>query len=111
MVSEYSVQFTDKSLSDLDEITGYLVENFGQLTAAKRLIDEVEKELQLVCRYPQSGSLVVNEYIHRNDIRKLVIEKYLLYYYADIEKEKIVVLRFVYGKRDINTILREMELG
>ena len=108
MASEYSLQFTGKALADLDEITGYLVTSLGQRPAAQRLVDTVEKELQTVCRFPESGTLVVNDFLRRNDIRKLVIDKYLLYYLADSDTERIIVLRFVYGKRDLNDILREM---
>ena len=38
-----------------------------------------------------------------------MIEKYVLYYLADSESQRIIVLRVVYGKRDLTEIMKEME--
>ena len=108
MASEYSFQFTEKALSDLDEITDYLVNTLGQRPAAQSLIDKTDQEIHVICRYPESGTPVINEYIRRSDIRKLVVEKYVLYYITDKENQKNIVLRIVYGKRDLETIMREL---
>ena len=89
MDSEYSFQFTEKALSDLDGIVDYLVNTLGQLPAAQRIVDKIEQEIHVVCRYPESGTIVINEYIRRSDIRKLVIEKYMLYYLPDSETRTI----------------------
>ena len=110
MVSEYSFQFTEKALSDLDEITDYLVNTLGQRPAAQRLIDKTDQEIHVICRYPESGTPVTNEYIRRSDIRKLVIEKYVLYYITDKENQQIIVLRMIYGKRDLESIMKELEI-
>ena len=109
MTSDYTFQFTEKALSDLDEITDYLVNTLGQRHAAQRLIDEMDQEIHMICRYPESGTPVVNEFIRRTDIRRLVIENYLLYYIADKENQRILVLRIVYGRKDLEEIMREME--
>ena len=109
MASDYSFQFTEKALSDLDEITDYLANTLDQLPAAKRLLDKIEEEIQIFCKYPESGTVVMNDFIRRSGIRKLVIEKYVLYYIADKDVEKIIILRVVYGKRDLDTIIKEME--
>ena len=110
MVSEYSFQFTEKALSDLDEITDYLVNTLGQRPAAQRLIDKTDQEIHVICRYPESGTPVTNEYIRRSDIRKLMIEKYVLYYITDKENQQIIVLRMIYGKRDLESIMKELEI-
>ena len=110
MASEYSFQFIEKALSDLDEINDYLINTLGQCPAAQRLIDKTEQEIHVICRYPESGAPVTNEYIRRSDVRKLVIEKYVLYYFTDKEKQRIIVLRIVYAKRDLETIMRELEI-
>ena len=109
MTSDYTFQFTEKALSDLDEITDYLVNTLGQRPAAQRLIDKTDQEIHMICRYPESGTPVVNEYIRRTDIRQLVIEKYLLYYIADKESQKIIVLRIVYGQRDLEEIMEPVK--
>ena len=109
MTSDYTFQFTEKALSDLDEITDYLVNTLGQRPAAQRLIDEMDQEIHMICRYPESGTPVVNEFIRRTDIRRLVIENYLLYYIADKENQRILVLRIVYGRRDLEEVMREIE--
>ena len=109
MASDYTFQLTEKAISDLDGIMDYLINTLGQRTAAQRIIDLMDQEIHMLCQYPESGTPVINEYIRRSDVRRLVIEKYLLYYIADKENRRIVVLRMVYGRRDLEAIMKEME--
>lgn len=107
MASDYFLQFTEKALSDLDEITDYLINTLGQRSAAQRFVDQIDQETQMICRYPESGTLVLNEFVKYSNIRKLVIEKYVLYYISDGENQRITVLRIAYGKRDLEAIIKD----
>ena len=58
--------------------------------------------------FPESCTLVENEFVKRKDIRKSVIDHFLMYYVYDTDSSAIIVLRLVYGRRDLNEILKSM---
>ena len=43
----------------------------------------------------------------RNDVWRLLVKSYIVYYLIDNENEKIVILRFVYSGRNQDKIVKE----
>ena len=101
-------QFTSKANEDLDEILNYFSNELSSPMAAKNFFVHIFESLDRLCLFPESCPLVDNEFIKRKDIRKSVIDNYILYYIYDKENSLIIVLRIVYGRRDINKILKSI---
>ena len=109
MASEYSFQFTDKASADLDEAIYYITFTLGNFSAAKNFYDKVEETIKELCLFPKRGPVVLNEYLGINGIRKKAVGNYLIYYLPDEETKMLTILRIVYGKRDSETVLREID--
>ena len=60
-----------------------------------------------LCKRPETGKLVENEFLRRNDVWRFLVKNYIAYYLIDDENEKIVILRFVYSGRDQDKIVKE----
>lgn len=99
-------QFTNKAKEDLDMIINYISNNLCNPSAAKSFFEHLFDYLDNLCLFPESCPLVENEFIKRKDIRKSVIDNYILYYFYDKDDSIIFVLRIVYGKMSINEILK-----
>jgi plasmid stabilization system protein ParE len=54
--------------------------------------------------------VVANEFLPDMDIRKMVVDSYLLYYTMDEGENTIFILRIIYGRRDVNEILNELNI-
>ena len=98
-------EFTLKASEDLDEILNYISKDLCNQEAAKKFFNHLFADLDRLCLFPESCPLVDNEFIKRKDIRKSVIDNYLLYYSYDKEKALITILRIVYGKRNVFDII------
>ena len=109
MESDYSFQFTDKAAEDLDDAVSYMKDTLGSPSSANAFMDNVEDTIGKLCLFPKSGPAVVNEYVKAGGIRKKAVGNYLLYYRPDEQARMLYILRIVYGKRDSNAILRELE--
>ncbi|MBR2732091.1 MAG: type II toxin-antitoxin system RelE/ParE family toxin [Clostridia bacterium] len=108
MASDYKLLFTDAAARDLDETLSYLCGKLKNPVAAKHLFDGMQAALGNLCAFPRSGEAVENEFLILQGVRRVTVDNYNLYYSPDESRKTITVLRILYGRRDLNAILREM---
>ena len=49
-----------------------------------------------------------NDYLADKTIRKMIVDHYVVYYKAHHEEKMISIVRVVYGKRNLDEILRQI---
>jgi len=108
MESEYSYFFTAAARSDLDGIIGYMVSDLDNPTAAKSFLDKLQNSLRDICCFPYSGTPVVNKYLDISNVRKILTGNYTVYYLAQANEQKVIVLRIVYSRRNMDEIMKEI---
>ena len=90
---DYRILFTQRALSDLAEIIGFIAEDdaeaAGQFGSA--LLDHVD----LLSRFPRMGGVIRK----RARVRKLQHSPVLVYYRIQEDKHNIEVLHFRHGSR------------
>lgn len=101
---KYDYVLTDIAESDLDEAFSYIAINLGNVIAASALADAFMEQIENFCLHPRAGTPVENEFLKRDDVRYFFVKNYIVYYVVDDVSRKIVILRFVYGKRNQDNI-------
>ena len=104
---KYGYVLTEIAEADIDETFEYIAEELSNPDAASGFADELEKKIDEICKTPNSGRLVENEHLKRNDVRRFLVDNYIVYYITD-ENRNVIILRLVYGKRDQNKILKNI---
>ena len=104
----YSYVLTKAAESDIDEALAYIAVILRNPEAAAVLVDEFGEQIENICLVPKSGKLVENEFLKRDDVRRFLVKNYVGYYLVDDEAKKIVVLRFVYGRRKQEAIIQDL---
>lgn len=110
MASEYRYQLTQKAAADLDDIASYLSVELSNPKAASNFMEKLTQTIQETVAFPMSGTLVNNEFVPDVGVRKKVIGNYLMYYVPDPEQKIIYIIRLVYGRRNMDEILRSLEM-
>lgn len=110
MESKYDFRMTQKAEMDLDHIVSYIAVELSNPKAATDFMDKLQGVIDEACEFPQSGSPVDNEFLPINEIRKKIVGNYVLYYFPEDSEKVILVLRVVYGKRNMNEILKRLEI-
>lgn len=110
MESEYGFKLTQKAEADLDDIVSYLAVDLANPQAASNFVDKLQGAINEACSFPESGAPVVNEFLPETKVRKKLVGNYVLYYLPEREEQIIYVLRIVYGRRNLDEILRQMDL-
>lgn len=108
MESKWDYRLTEKAAADLDDIIQYIAIELANPKAASGFMDKLQATIDETCSFPESGSLVVNEYLPDTSVRKKLVGNYILYYLPDSKEKTIIVLRIVYGRRNPDGILRQI---
>ena len=101
-------QFTAIAKQDLDDILDFIINETCDYATAKKMYERINELLETICLFPKSYPLVYNEYLNRNDIRKAVINNYVIFYFYDEKNELIIITRIVSEKRDLKDVLNNI---
>lgn len=70
MESKWGYQLTQKADADLDDIMGYIAVELANPTAASDFVDKLQGAIEEARSFPESGSLVISEFIPNTEVRK-----------------------------------------
>ena len=87
-----------------------LTEDVGYAQRAD-FLEKLQGAIREACAFPESGAPVDNAFLPNGTVRKKLVGSYLLYYFPDREDERIYILRVLYGRRNLDELLREMDLN
>ena len=107
MASDFAWQLTEKAEADVEDIAIQLENS----QAAAGFLNALQNAIQEACSFPESGALVVNDFLPQKTIRKKLVGNYIMYYFPNVKMETIYILRILYGRRNLDDILREMNLS
>jgi len=103
----YNINITKPAETDLLDAATYIMDQLQNPTAANRLLDEVEKAVQSLDTMPQRYPVVNDDVLARLGYRFMPVQNYLVFYIIREEINTVVIHRFLYGRRDWLTILKE----
>ena len=103
MEVRYPYRFSKIATEDLRKITDYISYVLLNPSASEKLVYEFLDALERISLFPLSCSLVQNELIKEQGLRKLIVQKYILFY--KFEENEIRVVRILYGMRNYSNLL------
>ena len=110
MVSKFGYRLTKRAESDLDEIVSYIAVELENPQAASNFVNKLQATIEEARVFPESGSLVHNEFLQVENIRKKLIRNYIMYYLPNRKEKMIYILRIVYSKRNMDEILKKLDI-
>lgn len=110
MESKFIYQLTQTANVDLDEIVSYIAVELANLQAASDFVDKLQDAIEEARSFPQSGLPVGNEFLADKEVRKKLVGNYIMYYMPDYAKKTVFILRIIFGRRNMDEILRRMDL-
>ena len=105
MSEGYTVSYTPEAYKDLGDIYSYISSVLQEKGTASSLIRRLRKEIASLSVFPQRYNSVEWEPWASMDVRKMPVEHYIVYYYADTERKVVTILRIFYGGRDVESII------
>lgn len=108
MDCEYHFALTQRAKQDVRQNVGYIRNELGNEKAAGMLMNELDQCIERLCIFPESGKLVFDEYLPGIHVRRKIVGKYILFYQVLKEEKVIRILRIVYGRRDMDEVLKHV---
>ena len=103
----YHVHITPRAERDLSRALDYIEFSLKNPQAADSLLDEAERVLNSLSQMPERYALPEDKLLAAWGIRFVQVKKYLAFYVLTEETQTIHVIRFLYGKSDWRSMLRQ----
>ena len=101
----YKIIVTAPAQKDLQNAVSYISNELKNKQAAFNLIDLVEETVKSLTDMPERYAVVDDEILSREGFRFIQIKNYLMFYTINERKKTITVVRVLYHKMDITSIL------
>lgn len=103
----YDIHITRAAERDLNSAADYLEFVLLNPQAADALLDKAEKKVGELSTFPEKFALVDDPVLKTWGIRFTLVKNYIAFYGISEENCTIYIVRFLYGKRDWITILKQ----
>jgi len=102
----YFVNITDIAEEDILSSVRYITDELKAPKAANSLLDEIEKHEKILEKTPDIYPSVSDEYLAEKGVKFVLIKNYMMFFVINLPKKTVNVIRFLYGRRDWQNIIR-----
>lgn len=102
----YEVRVLPVAAEDLLETRDYIAGRLGAPRAASGLIDQVEETLHSLEHMPYRHRIYPVTHPTEHEVRFGCVGDYLLLYRADDVEHRVIVVRFIYGGRQVERFIQ-----
>jgi len=103
----YDIHITRAAERDLNSAADYIEFVLLNPQAADNLLDEAESQIGELSSFPEKFSIVDDPVLKSWGIRFTLVKNYMAFYTVSEEEKRVYIVRFLYGKRDWVTILKQ----
>ena len=97
-MNKYKIEYSKESGLDLIDIKKYIKYNLQEPESAEKLISKIRTEIHELSNNPQIYAIIDDDFIKRFEIRKLILDNYIVFY--RIKNYDIQIVRIIYGRRN-----------
>ena len=105
-----SYRFTPESRDDFNGILHYVSRVLCNPDAAKLFYDSLYEKVMLLCKIPGMGHKVTSDYLKQGNVKWIMVQNYILYYFVDETNKAVVILRIVHSRQDQRRIIAAITL-
>lgn len=87
--------------NDLMDALDYIAYKLDAPKAARDLLEEFDQTVQRIAEFPYSHELYRTDRPMQDEIRKVTVKNYVLYY--AVFQDRVEIRRFLHGRRDRST--------
>lgn len=105
----YQVTLTPQAQTDLREIFKYIAVDLQSVQNASGQLDRLEKAIASLDQMPERYRVYDKPKWRERNLRIMPVDNYLVFYIPDHSSETVTVIRVMYGGRDIDRQLKNLE--
>ena len=102
----YNIHITNKGEQDIIEAADHIEFTLLNPAAADSLLDTIEEEIGNLSFMPEKHQIIDDPVLKEWKIRMIPVKNYLAFYVIDENSHTVHIVRFLYGRRNWQKILR-----
>ena len=106
---DWKVTIAELARDDLINIKKYIKFGLQSPNAADKLIKKIKDGIKDLSFMPERNPLCDNEIWRKRGLRKLIIDKYIVFYLSVRATKEVIVITVMYGSRDIDRALNNVD--
>lgn len=104
-MNKYNIQFSKDARNDLLDIYSYIKYNLKEPNIAKKTIQKIKEEIYKLKYSPTMYLIIQDSVIKRQEIRKIKVKNYFVFYKVNEDNKNIEVVRIMYARRNWEKLL------
>ncbi len=102
---KYKVIFELPAQRDLQDIFYYITDTLKEPATAQRIYISIKEQILTLQQMPLRHSIIQEHPYAEMEVRKLLVENYIVFYVVNEERCKVHILRILYNRREWQSIL------
>ena len=107
----YHIHITKAAERDIERAADYIEYTLKNPKAADELLDEADMAVNSLAQMPERYALADDKVLAAWGIRSIQVKNYLAFYVIAKDTRTVHIIRFLYGKRDWISLLRNTITG
>lgn len=103
-MDKYEVEYLQIFKDDLNEIVSYIVLELKDKNASHKLIDDIQKKIELIKTNPQMYQYYDFIKSLKEKYRCFVVGNYIVFYFINKDEKIITIYRIIYNKRNLKSL-------
>lgn len=99
-MNKYKIEFSKDAKNDLTNIVNYIKNNLQEPNTAKKLSIKIREKIYNLSDSPKLFPIIDNNFIRKLELRKLIVDNYIIFYKVLDEDKKVQIARIMYGRRN-----------
>lgn len=99
-MEKYVIEYSRDAKQDLIGIKQYIKNNLQEPNIAEKLITKIRTKIDNLTNNPNIYSIIDDDFIKKLEIRKFVVDNYIVFYRVKNESKRIQIARVMYGRRN-----------
>ena len=104
-MEKYDIQFAIKAKEDLRDMIAYIKNELLEPTIALKYAQTIKNEIKKLEQLPERFAVIDIDSKECENIRKLVVKNYVIFYRISEVEKTVQILRILYGGSDWKNIL------
>ena len=109
MSDSYSVVYSPEALNDLKDIYAYIAQELLVPDTALNQVNRIRKEIRSLDFMPSRYALVDWEPWKSMGMHKVPVDSFVVFYTVNSDSMTVAIIRIVYGGRDIDRQIENLE--
>lgn len=106
----YKLCYLPLAKQDMVDIVAYIAKELKNPIAAEKLSEKLINAIENIRTFPYSSNLYIPIRSLKREYRRLMVDNYIIFYWIEEKPKIITVARVIYGKRDYDELLSDLQI-